>query len=144
MLELWQKGEETCVEGVRKRNETEFMYDDSDDNDGDDKIDDNPIDTVDIASEVKVENNNSCPKRLSPNGSDATEISNDLNDNDHKCNPLKNIKMLEQIKKWGRPERAKVTVVGLPKKKVKTNGNFLPFAKLSLFEKTVQLLNIEY
>ena len=76
MLELWQKEEEVRIEGVRKRNETGFMYDGDDDNDGVDKVDD---DTVDTTSEVKVENNNSSPKHLSPNDSDTTEFPTNLN-----------------------------------------------------------------
>ena len=44
-----------------------------------------------------------------------------MNDNDHKCNPLKNIKMPEQMKKRGRPKGAEVAVAGLPRKKAKTN-----------------------
>ena len=109
MLELWQKGEEACIEGVRKRNETEFVYCDGDDNDGDDKVDDDPTDTVNITAEVKAENDNSSFKHLSPNDFDTN-----LHDNDHRCNPLKNIKMPDIMKKRERPKGAEVTVVGLP------------------------------
>ena len=126
LLELWQKEEEVCMEAVKKRNETEFMYgngddNDGDDNDGDDTVYDDSIDTVDITAKVKVENDNSIPQHLSPNDFDTTEFSTKLNDNDHKCNPLKNIKMPEQMKKRGRPKGAEVAVAGLPRKKAKTN-----------------------
>ena len=67
LLELWQKGEEACIEGVRKRNETEFVYGDGGDNDVDDKVDDDPTDTVNITAEVKAENDNSSFKHLPPN-----------------------------------------------------------------------------
>ena len=116
LLELWQKEEEVCIEAVKKRNETEFMYDD-----GDDTVYGDSIDTVDITAKVKVENDNSIPQHLSPNDFDTTEFSTKLNNNDHKCNPLKNIKMPEQMKKRGRPKGAEVTVAGLPRKKAKTN-----------------------
>ena len=135
LLELWQKGEEACIEGVRKRNETEFMYGDGDDNDVDDKVDDDSTDTIDITAKVKVENDNSSPKHLSPNDFDTTEFSTKLNDSDHKCNPLKNIKMPENMKKRGGPKGVEVTVVGLPRKKAKTNDKILSFSKLSPLEK---------
>ena len=61
LLELWQKEEEVCIEAVKKRNETEFMYGDGDDNDGDDTVYHDSIDTVDITAKVKVENDNSIP-----------------------------------------------------------------------------------
>ena len=131
LLELWQKGEEACIEGVRKRNETEFVYDDGDGNDGDDKIHDDPTDTVNITAEVKAGNDNSSFKHLSPN-----DFVTNLHNNDHTCNHLKNIKMPKKMpKKQGRPKGAEVTVVGFRKKKAKTNEKILPFSKLSPLEK---------
>ena len=59
---------------MRERNATEFMHEGSDDNDDDYKVDEYPIDTANIASEIKIENNNSYPKYLSPNHSDITEF----------------------------------------------------------------------
>ena len=50
------------------------MHEGSDDNDDDYKVDEYPIDTADIASEIKIQNNNSSPKYLSPNDSDITEL----------------------------------------------------------------------
>ena len=130
LLELRQKGEEACIEGVRKRNETEFVYSDGDDNDGDDKVDDDPTDTVNITAEVKAKNDNSSFKHLSPNDFDTN-----LHDNADVINPLKNIKMPEKMKKRGRPKGAEVTIVGLLKKKAKTNDKILLFSKLSPLEK---------
>ena len=102
LLELWQKGEEACIEGVRKRNETEFVYCDGDDNDDDDKVDDDTTDTVNITPEVKAENDNSSLKHLPPNDFDTN-----LHVNDHRCNPLKNIKMSEKMKKTGKTKRCR-------------------------------------
>ena len=138
LLELWQKGEEACIEGVRKRNESEFVYCNGDDNDGDDKVDDDPTDTVNITAEVKAENYNSSFKHLSPNDFDTS-----LHDNDHRYNPLKNIKMSKKMKKGGRPKGAEVTVVGLPKEKAKTNDKILPFSKLSPLEKDGAIIEYE-
>ena len=114
---------------MRKRNETEFVYGNGDDNDGDEKVDDDPTDTVDITAEVKAENDNSSPKHLPPNDFDTN-----LHDNDHKCNPLKNIKMLEKLEKRGRPKGAEVTVVILMTK-------FCRSQNFHHLKKTVQLLN---
>ena len=50
------------------------MHEGSDDNDDDYKVDEYPIDTANIAYEIKIENNNSSPKYLSPNHSDITEF----------------------------------------------------------------------
>ena len=95
LLELWQKGKGACIEGVRKRNETEFVY-----CDGDDKVHDDPTNTVNITAEVKAENYNSSFKYLSPNDFDTN-----LHDNDHRGNPLKNIKMPEKNEKNGEDQR---------------------------------------
>ena len=132
LLELWQKGEEACIEGVRKRNETEFVYGDGDDNDGDDKIDDNPTDTVNMAAEVKAENDNSSFKHLSPNDFDTN-----LHDNNHRCNPLKSIKMPEKMKKWVQ----RLPLLVFQRKKQELMTKFWRSRNFHHLRKIVRLLN---